>query len=53
MSPLVQPTLCGRPTKTGGACTRWLLWYETACPIHATEDELEEATQRLRDALPR
>ena len=43
--------ICGRPTNRGAPCARVLLWYETACGYHATPDELEQATQRLRNAL--
>lgn len=42
---------CGRPKRHGGFCMRPLLWYETACPTHATPADNAEATERLRQAL--
>lgn len=43
--------VCGRPTIRGTPCHRPLLWYETACTVHATPTELDQATERLRAAL--
>lgn len=43
--------LCGRPTRTGLPCRRPLLWFETACNVHATPDERDQALQKLRSAL--
>lgn len=43
---------CGRPTKGGRPCRRPLQWYETACPYHATQAELDQALQRLRNIEP-